>query len=952
LRLEVAVRETLASPVLVGRDELLALADRRIEQSGAGRGHLLFLSGEAGGGKTRLLGSISRRAERSDFTVLRAAAFPGDAETSGGVLLDLAGDLRRSAGAGAQAIGVAISERLRDPLGGDGDPHRRRRLLVQDLADALANLDPGRRLLLVLEDLHWADQLSLDVLRHFASRLETRAALVVCAFRSDELYPGTPIREWRSRLLSQRLAEEARVPRLTPAQTATLISAVLARPAPAQLVAAIHERSDGIPLHVEELLAAAADSLDPYDLTVPDTLADAVLARAQVLDQGARDLAGAAAVIGRRFDFDLLTTVSEADPADVDRSLRGLQALYLVQAGADDVTFDFRHALIRDALYGEVPLPRRRELHERVALAAVERGYPDSFVSAHFDQARLAAPAYRYAVLGGDEAANVSARREALQLYRRALRNMPPDTGDLDHALLLSAIGDEAAAVDENAEAAQAYASAHGLYTRTGERRAAAALVPGMVAVGHLLGEDLDHRVGRLQAALASIEDLTDAEPVRARLVSGLAAAYMLDRRLDESLAYGSCTVEIAAATDDPAVLNTGVTQGSVLLFAGRMESGWNLLETAISRSAALLQEAEAARGFRMIGSCASVLVEYDRAEKWLSEGIAYAEAVELWNHRSYMAGHLAHVQWACGDWAAAEQTAGLALADGRGGITTRITALYVLGYIATGRGDWPAATELLTEALELGESMAELQRFSPPLWGLAEMALLRGDHETSVSLCDKGFQASGEVSDAAYLFPFLVTGTRARLARQDREGAVDWVARVEEALQHRQIPGTLPAITHARGLLQLAAGEVEEARVTLRAAHSAWTGRRRFWEAAWAGLDEAHCALAGRRVVEAGPLADTVRAEAARVGATTLVTAADELLAGPRARGAKPWHPLTEREWSVATLVAVGMTNRQIATELFLAPKTVSSHVEHILAKLGAARRAEIAAWAARVEV
>ena len=941
--------EMLTSPVLVGRDDLLALAARRLDQAAAGRGHLLFLSGEAGSGKTRLLGSISRQAERADFLVLRAAAFPGDIDGSGGILLDLAGDLRRSAGAGAQAAGVALYERLRDPLGGDGDRHRRRRLLVQDLADTLTTLDPRRRLLLLLEDLHWADQISLDVLRQYAARLGERSTLVVCAYRSDELYAGTPIREWRSRLLSQRVAEEAKVGRLSVPQTATLISSVLGQPAPGQLVAAIHERSDGIPLHIEELLAAAGDRLDPYTVAVPDTLADAVVARAETVDQPARDVAAAAAVIGRHFDFDLLATVAKAEPAEVDRSLRRLQAVYLVQAGADEVTFDFRHALIRDALYAQVPLPRRRMLHERVARAAVERGYPDAFVSSHFDQALLAEPAYRHSLRGAAAAAEVSAHREALRLYRRALHNLPEGTDELEQARLYGWIGAEAAAADENAEAAKAYGAARELFLLAGETLAAAAVVAPFVAVGHLLGDDLEHRVAFLQQGLDEIEPLPEAEAVRAQLRNGLAAAYMLDRRLDASLAYGSTTPDITSSTSDPAVLNTAVTRGSVLLFAGQPEPGWALLETSIARATEVLQEAEAARGYRMVGSSASVLVEYDRAQRWLTEGIAYADGVELWNHRSYMAAHLAHVQWATGDWAAAEQTARLALADGRGGITTRITAEYVLGYLAMGRGDWPAATELLTSALELGESMAELQRVSPPLWGLAETALLQGDAETAASLCDKGFQASFVVADAAYLFPFLVTGTRARLALSDHAGAGTWWAQGEAALLHRGIPGTLPAISHARGLLQLAGGNLVEARASLSESRNAWAGRHRYWEGAWAAIDEARCAYTGRQLVVGTELAEAVLLRATQVGATTLAAAATELKADPRARGAKPWHPLTEREWSVATLVSAGLTNREIAAELFLSPKTVSSHVEHILAKLGAARRAEIAAWATR---
>ena len=952
-------RAVVASPVLVGRDELLALADRRLEETAAGRGGLLFVAGEAGIGKTRLLASVGRRAHRSGFTVLRAAAFPGDAVASGGVLLDLASDLRRAADPSLREVGTAISRRLREPMSEDEDRHRRRRLLVQDLADALADLDSGQRLAVVLEDLHWADQLSLEVIGHLASRLETRATLVLGAYRTDELFERTPMRQWRGRLLGQRLAEEVRLPRLTLAETAVLASTVVGGAVGSRVVAAIHDRSDGIPLHVEELLAATedvaavADVDGVLDLRVPDTLADAVLARAEALDEVAKDLASAAAVIGRSFDFDLLTLVTEQEPETVDRCLRLLQHLHLVHAGAGPVTFDFRHALIRDAMYADVPLPLRRRLHERVAVVAADRGYPDAFVSAHFDRAGLAAPAYRHALAAAREAAALSAHREAIQLYRRAQRNLPSTIAAHDHAVLLAAVGDEATAVDENGEALDAYTAAHGLWTEAGDRLAAAAVVPRLVAVAHLLGEDLDRRVGRLQDALATVDGTVGADRVRAQLLSGLAAAYMLDRRLDEGITFGEQSRALSRAVGDlQAELDTAATLGSVLVFAGRMDDGWALLEDAVTRAVRGQREAAAARAYRMIGTSASVLVEYDRADAWLVPGLAYAEAVELWNHRSYLAGHLAHVQWATGRWAEAEQTARRALADGRGGITTRITAHYVLGYLALGRGDWNTAQAMLAEALREGESMRELQRISPPLWGLAEAALLRGDHDTAVALCDRGYALSAEVADAAYLFPFLLTGVRARLARQEQDAAERWLATVEAALAHRSIPGTLPAVEHARGLLQLAGGEHDAARASLQAAREAWGRRRRFWEGSWATLDAARAAFAARRLAEAAALANEARELGREAGATPMVEAADELLLrNRRGRPAQPWHPLTEREFGVAALVADGLTNRQIAERLFLSPKTVSAHVEHILTKLGAGRRTEIAAWVARID-
>jgi ATP/maltotriose-dependent transcriptional regulator MalT len=958
--------EAAAAAALVGRDEVLALADRRLAQTVAGRGELLFVAGEAGIGKSRLLATICSRAEDVGFAVIRAAAFADDAQASGAVLLDLVDDLRRAADQAAHTVGDAIAARLRDVTGGEGDPHRRRRLLVHDVADAFGELDRDRQLLVVLDDLHWADQLSLEVVGRLAARLSSRNMLVVGAYRSDELYTGTPMRELRARLLPQRLAEEVRLARLTIVQTATLMNALLGHVAPTQVVATIHQRSDGIPLHIEELLAATGDAggregweLEDVDdaaasAYVPDTLADAILRRAADLDATTRDVAAAAAVIGRSFDFDLLTTVTGRSADEVDRCLRSLQSIYLVQARHDGVTFDFRHALIRDALYGEVPLPHRRQLHEKVANAGVDRGYNNAFVSAHFDQATLGRPAYLHALLAAHEAAAVSSHREAFHLYRRALRNLPPDTSPGEHAALLAALGAEAAAIDDNEAAAEAFNAAHGLWTRAGDRLAAAEVVPALVAVGHLLGEALETRVRRVELALLTLEATPGADAVRAELLSALAAAYMLDRRLDEAIEYGEQSRALSSSTgndeDNDVGLNTAATLGSVLLFAGNDE-GWQLLADAVTKSVELYNETAAARSYRMVGSSASVLVEYDRAGKWLSEGIAYADAAELWNHRSYMAAHLAHVQWARGDWDAAQQTAERAMADGRGGITTRITAQYVLGYLAMGRGELDLAVELLGEALAAGESMGELQRISPPLWGLAEVAGIRGDHERAVTLCERGFSASGQVFDAAYLFPYLVTGTRSYLAMGDPDAAGQWIERVEVALTRRAIQGTLPAIAHARGLLQISTGDNAAAARNLATARTAWINRRRFWEGNLATLDQARSALAARRYADAAALALAVRIEAERVGAKVLLAAADEVLSEAEpARAKQPWHPLSAREYSVATLVAAGLTNRQIAVELTVSPKTVSAHVEHILAKLGAARRAEIAVWAARV--
>jgi DNA-binding CsgD family transcriptional regulator len=955
----VPTRGVIQSPVLVGRDAFLTLIEHRLADAAAGSGQLLFVAGEAGIGKTRLLGVITRQAHASGFAVIRAAAFPGDAQSFAGLLLDLASDLVPAREPALSTLGLSLTSRVREISADAGDAHHRRRLLVQDLADLLVTADSGTALLIVLEDLHWADELSLDVLGHLAGRLATRPVLVAGAYRSDELYPALPMRELRARLLGQRLAEEIRLPRLGPDQTATMASAVLGRPAPAQVVAAIYERSDGIPLHVEELLAAIdQDALTRpsgaavQSAAVPDTLGDAVLSRARQLATRTRQVASAAAVIGRSFDFDLLTAITDAGPDEVAAALRELQDAYFVLPGADAVSFDFRHALIRDALYADTDLPVRRRLHERVALTAAERGYRGAFISAHFEQAGCPGPAYECAVAAAGEAASMSAHGEALELYRRAVRNLPGGLTVQDRAALFAALGDEAAATDDNMAAAEAYRKAHELITSAGEVRAAAALVPRTVAVAHLLGAGLDARIAALQTALDDLDGVADADRERARLHCAMAAAYLLDDRLDEAITHGERSrAESQRIGDEEVALNAAATLGTVLVFVGRMDEGWQLLEDAIARARGTQQEAEAARGYRMIGSSASELMEYDRAERWLTEGIRYAEQVELWNHRHYMAAHLAHVQWATGRWDAARQTAQHALTDGRGGITTRITAQYVLGFLAMGRKDWSAADTLLQEALAQGEQMAELQHLSPPLWGLAEAARCQGDYDTALALCERGYQASADVTNAAYLCPYMLTGARAYLALGDVDAAENWLNRVGAVLTARAIPGTLPAIDHGRGLVLLARGEVSAAHQALESASESWRGQRRFWEGTWARLDLAEAAAKARRRGEAAVLLDEARTIAATAGATTVVDAADRLAASfGRGRQAEPWYPLSAREFEVAQLVAAGLTNRQIAEQLVLAPKTISAHITHILTKLGAARRAEIAAWCATV--
>ncbi|MGH2473828.1 MAG: response regulator transcription factor, partial [Candidatus Limnocylindrales bacterium] len=207
---------------------------------------------------------------------------------------------------------------------------------------------------------------------------------------------------------------------------------------------------------------------------------------------------------------------------------------------------------------------------------------------------------------------------------------------------------------------------------------------------------------------------------------------------------------------------------------------------------------------------------------------------------------------------------------------------------------------------------------------------------------------ASGE---RALLVMFIVTGIRAYQTAGRPGDAERWLARCAAHLAPTPAFGRA-ALDHGAGLVALAAGSTGTARTALEGAVAGWDRCGRIWEGSSARLDLAACHIRSNRFAAAVAIASEVRATAERLSSPHLLTRADDLLRHARGRvvADEPWRPLTVREFEVARLVSEGLTNAEIADSLGIAPKTASSHVEHILAKLGAARRAEIASWASTV--
>jgi DNA-binding CsgD family transcriptional regulator len=310
------------------------------------------------------------------------------------------------------------------------------------------------------------------------------------------------------------------------------------------------------------------------------------------------------------------------------------------------------------------------------------------------------------------------------------------------------------------------------------------------------------------------------------------------------------------------------------------------------------------------------------------------------------MAATSAHVSWAAGRWDEAIQTAELEMVE-RGSRRGTLGSRDALAFVAFGRGMVERARSLLDESLSISRPSNEVDLVLPALWGLAETALVAGEPARALAHCEEGLELARETGERPLLVPFVVTGVRAAIHDRRPDVAEQWLDLVTPLLRDwTDLAG--PAIAHAEGLIRLAAGSLVAARASLDAAAAGWDARGRIWESTWARIDLASCLLRSNRYGEAARLITEVAETARRLGSVPLQARADDLQRQARGRGAQEeaWYPLTIREFEVARQIAAGMTNAEIAAELFVSPKTVSAHVEHILAKLGANRRAEIASW------
>jgi len=948
----------LQCPLLVGRDDLLDLADRRLADARANRGQFLLLAGPAGVGKTRLLGAWLRKAEAGGIAWVKGDLAPQDQAVPAALILELARTMTK--GPPFERLGNDLLALTQDA---DGDEARSRRKLVLRVVDLIVDsLDAPT--ILAFEDLQWADELSLEIVAELARRIQDRPVMIVGAYRTDELPNGSLLKEWRARLLTQRMAEEARLAPLTLEQTALMTTLILASglPAPRDVVAAVYERTDGLPLHIEELLGALSDEArgdgrSIREATVPATIEDAVIARFENLSPDGQAVAQAGAVIGRCFSPDVLAGIMDLPLDALEAPLQELvDHAFLYPFSTPDAGFyDYRHQLLRDALYRTVRPGSLRRLHARAGeFGARLEGATEIHASVHFERAGLRAQAYRAALAGARDAARLSSHREAFELYRRAIANLPDDLEIVEHATILEAFGMEAAAIDLHDQVEPAVTRARDLFLEAGRSLKAAEQLCTLTAVARRECRPLEARAALIAKALQELEPLPpspERDEVRGLLLIERAQVELDGMDIDAARRSVEAARELARRTDDRLMIaGAGAVEGMIDVVSGDIDGGLDRIVAIAAASQQAGFEDPAVTAYRDAATTAVRVMRYRFAEDSIKRGVRYADSIEQSHCRHVMRATGALIAWADGRWDDAFLSGGQELVD-KGCSRGAIGAEIVVGYVEFGRGRLAEARELLDRARTAGDTSGNLELILPALWGLAETDLLDDHPVDAIHASEAAYELAAGRGERALLVPFAVTGVRALLAAGRPEAAGRWVRKLSAYLGPWPAVAQ-PALDHAIGLVRLASGSTGVARDALQAAVTGWDERGRVWEATWARLDLAGCMLRSSRYAEASSLVATARATAERLESHPLSARVAELAAIASRHGSfdEPWRPLTTREFEVARLIADGRTNAEIAGELAIAPKTASAHVEHILAKLGVARRTEIATWVASV--
>ncbi|MEZ5498457.1 MAG: AAA family ATPase [Steroidobacteraceae bacterium] len=849
---------------LLERDtELARLADW-LAQVHAGSGRNVLITGEAGLGKTSLIREFIHRAGvpahigacDALFTPHPLAPWRDIARQRGGSML------------AELALGAARDTLLNAILGD----------LERD----------GTVRILVVEDLHWADEASLDVFKFLARRIERTRCLLIGSYREDAVDARHPL----NFVLGDLPSSTTHRVRLAPLSVAAV--AALAEGA-GRSADTLHSITGGNPFYVTEVLAAPEGE-------IPASIRAAVLARLAPLTATARRVAELCSVIPGRAEPWLLRQL------DIDDETSVTECQQLGMLRLPDGSLSFRHELARQAIESSLGMQRRRSLHA-LALRALRSSRLQNVAHArlvhHAERAGDDAAVVELAPLAAEHAAHLASHREAAAHYRSALRSAH-SLASVERAQLQDKLAYECYLIGAIDEAIEARMAALVIWRAADNRLREGDELRWLSRLQWFLGNSAKVEQFGLEA-VTMLEALDEKGPELAMAYSNLSQYHMLCNENAAAISWGERAVHLAEAIGADEIRIHALNNIGSAKFDGVSDAGDKELHQSLREAVAGSLHEHAARAYTNIATNAVSVRNYPAAWKMLDEGLRYCEERDLDSWYFYMLAWRARARFETGDWESAEQDASTVLARKDYISINRIPALIVRARILARRGS-PDAAVLLGEALALAGTTREPQRICPAAIASAELAWLDDNLRLVAAEARRGLGAAIRTRNPWPRSELSYWLWRAGAWRGEGDVLADPYA--------RQIAGE-----HL-------------------AAYGLWTGFGCPYEAAMAlydAGDEAslRAALTTFTEMEAQPMVHRVRHRLRAIGAKRVPRGSR---ASTRANAAR----LTRRELQVLALVAEDLTNAAIARRLYLTTKTVTHHVTSILGKLDAHSRRE----------
>jgi DNA-binding CsgD family transcriptional regulator/tetratricopeptide (TPR) repeat protein len=995
----------VASSRFVGRTAELGRLEAAFAYARGGEPLTLCVGGEAGVGKTRLVARFASEIRRGGGQVLLGGCIEL-AETAlpyapvAQALRGLGRGLEPAALDELVGPGRPLLARLLPELGQEepaqaAGPTGQARLFEAFLAllERLADRSPAA---LVIEDLHWADRSTLDLLAFLHRNLQA-GLLLVLTYRSDELHRRHPLRPFLAELDRSGRADRLEVTRFDRVDVADLLAGILGARPDDSLVERIWRRSQGNAFFAEELLAASQQG-DGSGRSLPPSLQNVLLSRVQVLPDEAQATLRVVAAASGRVEHELLAAVSELADADLLAALREAVAHQVLVPDPASETYAFRHALTQEALYAELLPGERARLHAAFARVLAERpelaepnrvAATSARLAYHWVRAHEPARALPAAVEAGLESKSASAFADAQGHFELALElwDQVPGAGErlgLDRAVVLQQAADSAYLAGDPARAIT--------LTRAALAGVDAGRDPVRAGVLHgRLGEYLRATGGEgVFAEYEAAVGLVPASPPlaeRAQVLAAFGEALITEGRYRESRAL--CEEAIAIASRIGALAEEGDARralGVDLAFLGDLDAGVGQLGQARRIAETVGKVDEVARAVANLSGLLEAFGELEEATEVALEGaeLAAAQGLGRW-HSPFLTAMAARAQLGLGRWDDAEVL--LERAAGRVAPELAAARVYIHSarcQLALARGRAEAAAGHLAVAREAYAQTVTQPWFATPLFvATAELALLEGRLGEAGDAVAAGLAVAG--ADPGFAAPLFALGLRAaadraeraRAHRDDHEVAetgrvgTTLIGELGARMAPERADGAMPT-PRTEALMLLCQAEL--ARLEGRGDPGPWAAAAATWErlgepypAAYARLREAEALLLGgltRERVEASLRA--AHRTAGELGAAPLLAEIEALARRGRldlgaddegAPAPAPPSPLdglglTAREQEVLGLVALGRTNAQIAETLFISPKTATVHVSNILGKLGVRNRVEAATIAHRLGI